>query len=264
MTAAWHIVAENGERAHFEASIRGAIVRYRPAASKGGPVEVSLNGGQTWFYGFASSLRFAEISAESLIDAMRATNAVRANPRGMSIRQRLGIASADSGSAAHRATRGPGAARAARRSPEGTSGGSERAELRTGADAPPSWVRWDDPQAAELALEHVTTALDRSIETKGGNDALFGVAVAIVRGFCLLPDGAAANVIAAWNRTEAVPPWSPQVLRRALERAERIGNLPWGVLLSRTPTGRTLVGRWMRDARARAAGGRGAGKGVRS
>lgn len=227
MISEWMIVpSPDGALDRLEKRSARTVIRFDPRGC-GSQVEVSINGGATWRHSrrTARSMAAAESIAEIEIDGWRA-DARRSRAR--------------------RAPRGR----------EKTRGGSFRPERRTARDAAPSFVRFDDPAAGDLARRYVRTELDPSVEGHWGELALFGVAVAIVRGFCLLPDGLGGVVLAEWNRTEAKPPWSSARLRRALERAETRGSLPWAVLLSTSAEGRDLFRSWRR--------GGGAGEGATS
>jgi hypothetical protein len=215
VTSEWAIVpSTDGALDRLEKRTARTVIRFDPRGC-GSQVEVSINGGATWRYSrrTARSMAAAESIAEIEIDRWRA-DARRSRAR--------------------RAPRGR----------EETRGGRFAPERRTARDAAPPFVRWDDPAAGDLARRYIRAKLDPSIEGRWGELALFGVSVAIVRGFCLLPDGLGGIVIAEWNRTEARPPWSSARLRRALVRAETHGSLPWAVLLSTSAEGRDLYRAW--------------------
>ncbi len=242
MIAEWRQVSPgNGELPLLEKRHGQTILRFDPSGL-GSQVHVSIDGGRSWRFSHAAarSMRHAELIAAVTIDAWRAENAARRDRRSMPLRARLD---------AERATAWKGS----RRAPRGRE--ETRKREQRGETDPRRCIRWDDPAAADLARDYIRTQLDPSVAGRSGDDALFGVAVAIVRGFCLLPDALGGIVLAEWNRTEADPPWPPAKLRRALERAEKRGSLPLAVLLSTTAEGRALFGSW-----SRAMGG-GAGEG---
>ncbi len=118
---------------------------------------------------------------------------------------------------------------------------------RAGTEPAPSHVRYDDPTAIRLARAHVA-----QLATLEGRGAFFAVAVAIVRGFCLLPETGAAPILASYA-ARCNPRWNAADQRRALINAQRLAEMPWGVLLASTAEGRALWSSWT--------GGRGAGKG---
>jgi hypothetical protein len=213
--AEWAIVPSSidGALDFLEKRHGRTILRFDPRGI-GSQVAVSINGGSTWRYsrGLARSIAFAEAIAEIEIGVWRAAIAARR-------------------SRSRRALRGH----------EKTKGREIGASKH---DPAPSFVRWDDPTAGDLARRYIRTELDPSVSGRWGELALFGVAVAIVRGFCLLPDGLGGIVLGEWNATEAKPPWSSSRLRRSLERADKHGSLPWAVLLSTSPEGCALFGSW--------------------
>lgn len=72
--------------------------------------------------------------------------------------------------------------------------------------------------------------MDASVEGCRGSDALFAVAIALVRGF-ELPDAEAERLLAEWNQQHAQPPWNERELRHKLEDARRNGRTASGYLL---------------------------------
>jgi hypothetical protein len=249
---------ESGALPYLEKRGPGAVVlRF----TLGATVAVSINGGTTWRHTFGPSRSplFAEIAAQAVIDVWRAENASKdkRNADGMTLVERMSVDGPQM-RAARLAARSPTRGRSAS-APEGTRG-EGLALRRSGDDPPPDGVSFDDPTAADLARVHIRTELRASTQGELGDVALFGVAVAIVRGFCLLPDGLGAVVLDEWNNTEAKPPFSPAVLRRSLERAERFGVMPWAILLSLSSDGRALFGAW-RSAYRGGGAGEGAGNG---
>lgn len=74
-----------------------------------------------------------------------------------------------------------------------------------------------------------------SIEGSRGSDAIFNVAVALVRGF-ELPDAEASQLLAEWNQQHAVPPWSEKELRHKLSDARTNSRVASGYLLNSNKT----------------------------
>lgn len=79
----------------------------------------------------------------------------------------------------------------------------------------------------------------------GGDRQLFAVALGLVRGFKLEPDGAAGLLLEEYD-ARSEPPWGEKKRRAVLVYVEAHGRRPWGYLL---------------DAPAPARPGRGAGRG---
>jgi hypothetical protein len=239
----WQVCPDpDGGTPALELHTGAQIVTFRPGAH----VSVSLDGGRTWHHGTrpVHSIYAATIAADVILMGLRHARAARATRHGMSVadRGRSEEERAERRAAAQaRPVAGPSRApRAARR--EGATRGGER---RSGVDAPPQFVRFDDSAALRLALAHLDT-LDPSVQGHAGNAAFFAAAVAIVRGFCLLPDGLGIVALDYYAR-DASPPWTATAKRTALRNAEAEGRMPWGVLLSTTAEGRALWGAW-RDA----------------
>jgi hypothetical protein len=77
-----------------------------------------------------------------------------------------------------------------------------------------------------------------SVSHADGDRALARVAVYLVRGFRLEPDGAALRILAEYN-SRARPPWPEKKLRDTLVWAEKEGRLPWGYCLDVPVRGRS-------------------------
>lgn len=114
-----------------------------------------------------------------------------------------------------------------------TRAGSTGKEVRR-ADAVTRARAWMRAQPASLAGED-------------GDRQLFAVALGLVRGFLLEPDGPAGLLLEEYDQ-RSEPPWGEKKRRAVLVYVEAHGRRPWGYLL---------------DAPALARRGRGAGRGPR-
>lgn len=73
-----------------------------------------------------------------------------------------------------------------------------------------------------------------SVAGEAGDRALARMAVFLVRGFRLEPDGAAFRLLSEYN-ANASPPWPEKKLREVLVWAEKNGRMPFGHLLDAPP-----------------------------
>jgi hypothetical protein len=221
-----------------------------------GLVLVSFDAGRSFAsLGVARCPALAWERAEARAAILRAERAERA--RGGSTPARLAWRLGLRGEAAARFARGAGAARAVMptagpRGPAAGPGTGPEGGMRA-ADKPESWIDlgWDEPRAVAAAWDHLD-ALAPSVEGEAGGVALFGAAVAFVRGFKLLPDGAAWSLLERYNETKCSPPWRERDLRRALVHAEAHGRMGLGALF------------FARLARERGAGGVQGNRGARA
>lgn len=72
--------------------------------------------------------------------------------------------------------------------------------------------------------------MDPAVSGKGGHDATFKVAIALVRGFCL-PSEESLRLLSRYNE-RCEPPWSEKELRHKLSDAVANSRVPWAYLLS--------------------------------
>jgi hypothetical protein len=190
------------------------IFRFIPPGSQ---VDVSIDGGHAW--------RFSASPARSIVEAEAFGRAVARSWREECARRRTRRPHQQT----MRAAVGQARARTAR-SARGEDGGHVIA-FRDWRDPAPSGFAFDAPEAIALARMNLDT-YRASVEKQNGSGDLFAVAVALVRGYGLLPDTYGGILLAEFNKT-AEPPWRDRDLRRALVNAEAFGRMPWGVLYFR-------------------------------
>ena len=73
-------------------------------------------------------------------------------------------------------------------------------------------------------------AMPPSTQGSGGSDAIFVVAVALAKGFSL-PEIDPLPLLADWNQTNAIPPWSEGGLLHKFRDASK-ASVPEGYLLN--------------------------------